>query len=121
MKKILLAMFLFSMSLSVNALGLNTGKDVLEACQITKDFLDGQSTESSDAEACVHFLMGFDSGQAISSIAFEQPNIYCQPAGTNIGNMVSIVTEALADDATYHEAPAGIAVWQVLSTSWPCG
>ena len=120
MKRTILLVIAFIFCSSSFALGLNTGKEVLDACTTTKLVLTGQSSYSRSAEACIHFLMGFDSGQAVSSIAFEQPKIYCQPTGTNIGHMVTVVTEELSKDSSYHEAPAGYAVWQALSKSWPC-
>lgn len=120
MSRIICTLLIISCS-NTFALGLSTGKDVLDACLTTKLVLSGQSSDSRSAEACIHFLMGFDSGQAVSSVAFEQPKIYCQPADTNIGHMVTAVADELASNNSYNEAPAGYAVWQALSKVWPCG
>jgi len=112
---------LFSIvSANTYALGLRTGTDVLIACQTTKDVLAGKSSDSKGAEACIHFLMGFDSGQTIPSLLVEQPEIYCQPDGTNIGKMVTSVVDGIQGDSSYHNAPAGVAVWKALATAWPC-
>jgi hypothetical protein len=82
--------------------------------------LAGKSTNNRDAEACVHFLTGFDSGQSVATLANEQKNLYCQPEGSNIKIMISTVVKNLKLDKTYHNAPAGIAVWKALAKAWPC-
>ena len=113
--------FLFCL-VSSNAfpLGLHSGADVLEACAETQSSLAGKAVDERKAEACIHFLMGFDSGQSIVSLTSEVSGIYCQPEGSNIGKMVDLVTSYLSANAEYKSAPAGIAVWKALSNSWPC-
>lgn len=113
---------IFSLAVTQNsyALGLNTGSDVLSACKVAKTFLAGGSDDSRNAEACVHFLMGFDSGQSVASLTRDQSTLYCQPKSENIGGMINTVVAELETNSDYHSAPAGVAVWQALSSAWPC-
>ena len=120
MKTYISAILILFASNNVYALGLNTGADVLRACQTAEDFLAGKNDDSRNAEACVHFLMGFDSGQSVSSLTRDQAQLYCKPKDANIGSMISSIVVALRKDKTYHSAPAGIAAWKSLSTTWPC-
>lgn len=120
MRKYIMAVSISILSYKSYAFGLNTGIDVLNSCQTAEDFLAGKNTNSRDSEACVHFLMGFDSGQSVATLTREQKALYCQPKGSNIKSMVSAVVSGLKKDKTYHDAPAGVAVWKSLATAWPC-
>lgn len=120
MRTILIAILVYFMSHDVYALGLNTGADVLSACQTAEDFLEGKSNDIRNSEACVHFLMGFDSGQSVIALTRGQAQLYCKPKGANLGSMVTTVVTALKEDKTYHTAPAGVAAWKALSITWPC-
>lgn len=120
MKSMLVFIAAIVMSHSAFSLGLDTGKDVLVACQVAKKYHAGESKDNRGAESCVHFLMGFDSGQTVALLSSKQPKMYCQPEGTNIGSMISATIVGLENNPKYLEAPAGIAVWKALTMSWPC-
>jgi hypothetical protein len=120
MKKYIMAVGISILSCKSYALGLNSGIDVLNSCQTAEEFLAGKNTNSRDSEACVHFLMGFDSGQSVAALTAGQKALYCQPKGSNIKSMVSSVVSGLKNDKTYYDAPAGVAVWKALAAAWPC-
>lgn len=115
-------MFIMFVILSGNsfAMGLSTGTDVLRSCEVAERFLAGKSKDLKAADACIDFLVGFDSGQSLASLTRDKSPLYCQPKGSDTKAMVSTIVYGLKADSHFHNSPAGIAVWKALASAWPC-
>lgn len=110
--------------------GIGTGLELLKYCTEAQDSLKIKSdTEEAypdelmrlkHAGECVHFLRGFDSGQAVVSKVNEVPGVHCSPKSSNTGDMVNAVVGYLEQNERFHNMPAGIAAWQALANHWPC-
>jgi hypothetical protein len=120
MKKIVSLVFLLVLSCESFALGINTGNDLLNECSSINPSSEKSELVVRSAEACINFLMGFDSGQAVVSAAKGVPKLYCRTQGSNIGDMVNLVVSFLKKDKQLLSVPAGIAAWKALSAGWPC-
>lgn len=123
MKKLLVLAFLLLSATSAHSVTIQTGGELLNACQQTQAFLAAPSddrTEQMETSSCIHFLTGFDSGHGLLVALEETDGVYCQPRSANIGDMVNQVVAHLETATDLHEAPAGIGAWKALASAWPC-
>src|SRR5690554_5466384 len=124
MNKILLAFVLCFSSNLVFAFGMDTGKDILIACEKADAVRKKETSDVLDvgkAEACVSFLQGFDSGHYLGVMVNDEVKKgYCIKDNANFGQMYHTALEFLKANPKYHEAPAGIAVWKAFAEKWPC-
>ena len=99
---------------------INTGEDLLGNCALVRLSAGADMNDIYGANACINFLVGFDSGHSIAPLTLGSPKLYCPPKGSNIKSMAEAVLNLLDDEKQLIKAPAGIVAWKAFSKKWPC-